>query len=62
MRCINCDGKLSENVGYYSTDSGPLCITCHDLEIEADQRKLLNNFKKFSHRKNIKKKDETDQG
>jgi hypothetical protein len=58
MKCINCNRKVNEGIGYYNTDSGPLCIICHDLKIEANELKLLKNVQKSSHQKLINKKDE----
>jgi hypothetical protein len=48
MKCISCNRNLEKNIGHYKTNSGPLCIVCHDKEIESDDLKLKNNFQKLS--------------
>jgi hypothetical protein len=59
MHCISCNRKLKEGLGYYSTDSGPLCIVCHDIKIEAGEFKLKKDFQKSSHQEIMNTQDET---
>jgi len=49
MKCIHCNLKLIEGLGYYNTDAGPLCIICHDLESEASELTLLKKAQESSH-------------
>jgi hypothetical protein len=59
MLCISCNTKLKEGIGYYSTDSGPLCIVCHDMEINTEELKLKKKFSKIIHQGIMKNQDET---
>ena len=44
MEFISCNRKLEGGIGHYRTNSGPLCVICHDNEIKEDELKLKNNF------------------
>jgi hypothetical protein len=59
MKCINCNRKVNEGIGYYNTDCGPLCIICHDLEIEANTLTLLKKAQKSSHQNALNKENGT---
>lgn len=59
MKCIGCNRKLEEGIGHYRTNSGTLCVVCHDKEIESDEFRIENNFQKLSDHGFIKDHDET---
>jgi hypothetical protein len=59
MKCIGCNLKLEEGIGHYRTNSGALCVVCHDKEIESDELRLKNNYQKLSDHGFIKDHDET---
>jgi len=47
MKCIGCNRKLEEGIGHYLTNSGPLCVVCHDNEIKEDELKFKKKFSKI---------------
>jgi hypothetical protein len=59
MKCIGCNLKLEDGIGHYRTDSGPLCVVCHDKEIESNELKLRANFQRLPDRGIMKGQDET---
>lgn len=59
MDCISCNRRLEEGMGHYRTISGPLCVVCHDMEIEAEALMLKNDFQIPFHREIMKDQDET---
>ena len=58
MHCISCNRKLKEGLGYYSKDSGPLCIVYHDMEIQTEELKLKKDLQKSYHQGIMKDQDE----
>ena len=59
MTCIRCNRELKEGIGHYRTITGPLCVVCHDMEIEAEELMLKNEFQISSHQEFMKDQDET---
>ena len=58
MKCISCNRKLEQGIGHYRTNSGPVCVVCHDKEIESDELTLENNFQELSESGIMKDSDE----
>ena len=58
MKCISCNRKLGEGIGYYRNNFGPVCVVCHDEEIESDELRLKNNFQELSETGIMKDGDE----
>jgi hypothetical protein len=58
MKCISCNRKLEQGIGHYRTNSGPVCVVCHDKEIESDELRLKNNFQELSESGIMKDSDE----
>lgn len=59
MKCIGCNRKLENGIGHYRTDSGPLCVVCHDKEIEPDELQLRGNFQRLPDQGIMKGPEET---
>ena len=62
MECISCNRILKEGIVNYQTDAGPVCVVCHDNEMEAIELKLMKSFQESSHPGVKNDQDETNQG